>query len=51
MCRRWAQPADHDLVAHRRQQIVAAAAELFSRKGFEATVSEIVAAAGHGAPA
>lgn len=42
-----AQPADHDLVAHRRQQIVAAAAELFSRKGFEATtVSEIAAAAG-----
>lgn len=42
-----AQPADHDLVAHRRQQIVVAAAELFSRKGFEATtVSEIAAAAG-----
>lgn len=42
-----AQPADHDLVQRRRQQIVDAAAELFSRKGFEATtVGEIAAAAG-----
>jgi AcrR family transcriptional regulator len=42
-----AQPADHDLVQRRRQQIVDAAVQLFSRKGFEATtVGEIAAAAG-----
>lgn len=42
-----AQPADLGLVQRRRQQIVDAAVELFSRKGFEATtVGEIAAAAG-----
>lgn len=42
-----AQPADHELVQRRRQQIVDAAAGLFSRKGFEnTTVGEIAAAAG-----
>ncbi|MEI8264458.1 MAG: TetR/AcrR family transcriptional regulator [Betaproteobacteria bacterium] len=42
-----AQPTDTELVQRRRKQIVAAAADLFSRKGFEATtVGEIAAAAG-----
>jgi AcrR family transcriptional regulator len=42
-----AQPANQDLVQRRRQQIVDAAVDLFSHKGFEATtVGEIASAAG-----